>query len=139
MARDSRVDRYLADMDKAATDPSIKPELPIVFRKHFIRSECSGTGRGYWEVTAFFPTLAAESSNWYAITCYAHIGQHSAADTGFFQAGKKVKPEEYSELLDEIRDRYESDEDFPVTLKVYQRAASWMRDAREKDWRRGKG
>lgn len=139
MQRDLRVDRYLADMDKAHKEPGHKPTLPVVFRKHYIASARSANGKGYWEVTAYFPTLPSDSSSWYNMTCYAHIGQHSGASSMYYQQGKKAKPEEYADLLAEIRQIYEGDDDFPMTLKIYQRAASWMRDAREADWRRTRG
>lgn len=104
-----------------------KPELPILFRKHYFE--------GRWEVTAFFPTLAAETSSWYNMTCYAHVGQHGAASDGFYQQGKACTPEEYGPLLNELRQIYEDDSDYPCTLRPYKRMAMWMRSAREAEWR----
>ena len=97
------------------------PKLPVIFKKHFER----GSG---WEVTAFFPTLPS-SYDGSTMTCYAHLGQHGGASFGYFLAGKKCKPEEYADLLRELRGIYEhgpDEENFQ--LVVAQRRSRKMSD-----------
>lgn len=92
--------------------------LPVIFRKH---SD---------EVCAYFPTLRDHpSSHGHYITCYAHIGQHGSADPSWLQAGRPATPEEYADLLVELRGIYEQgdEQDPPVTLKVYRRAGGKAR------------
>lgn len=36
------------------------------------------------------------------ILCYAHIGQHSEADYGYYLRGKQATPSEYKELKAEL-------------------------------------
>lgn len=84
--------------------------LPVIFR-HF----------GKEGVTAYFPTLPWTP---FLITCYAHVGQHGGADRVWLKMGRPAKPEEYADLLRELRGIYErgTEDEPPVTLKVYKRA-----------------
>lgn len=112
-----------------------KPEpLPVIFRKHFERGGGSWKD-GRWIVTAAFPTLHSDSSNWYNFTCYAHIGQHGSASPQWFRKGQLARPAEYADLLAELRGIYENDPDWPCVLKVYQRETPQHRAAREAAWR----
>lgn len=54
------------------------------------------------EVTALFP-LEPGTSNPYDMTCYAHVGQHSAADMLWVRETKPAKPSEYRDLARELR------------------------------------
>jgi len=83
------------------------PTLPVIFRK--FRSE----------LCAYFPT---ERHHGPYITCYAHVGRHGAADTSWLSKGRPAKPDEYADLLQELRGIYESDDADHINLKVYRRA-----------------
>lgn len=86
--------------------------LPVVFRMY----------RG--EVCAYFPTEKSDDAG-ILITCYAHIGQHGAACRSWLTKGRPATPEEYKDLLAELRSIYEhssGDDDPPIALKVYKRA-----------------
>lgn len=54
------------------------------------------------EITALFP-LEPGSNSPYDMTCYAHFGQHSAADMLFARGGKLASPAEYRGLARELR------------------------------------
>lgn len=82
--------------------------LPVIFRVH----------RG--ELAAYFPTERFDKRG--NITCYAHVGQHGAACPSFLQKGRAAKPEEYADLLAELRGIYETDDSDHIPLKVYRRA-----------------
>lgn len=103
-----------------------REQLPVIFR----------IWRG--ELTAYFPTLGASSSDWYDVTCYAHIGQHGGARSDFGNRGRLAKPEEYADLLAELRGIYEKPGDDPVELVVVTRQTSAHRNAREAEFRRMK-
>lgn len=81
--------------------------LPVLFR----------TFKG--ELCAYFPTLKWDSVG--NITCYAHVGQHGAASPVWLHKGKRATPEQYADLLAELRGIYET-EPAPVILRVYARA-----------------
>lgn len=53
------------------------------------------------DVFAAFPTLPGDMSP-ATMTCYAHIGQHSAAHMRYVSNAKPAKPAEYAELLREL-------------------------------------
>lgn len=66
-----------------------KEETPVLFR---------------WsdgEVTAVFPTIPADNSG-RLMTCYAHIGQHSACHPAWLRDTRPAKPEEYADLKREL-------------------------------------
>ena len=98
--------------------------LPVIFKKHYDRDLRE------WYVTAFFPTQAWSG---YDMTCYQHVGQHGAACISYFNDGKKCKPEEYEDLLKELRGIYETNDAEHVALKVYSRKQPWMDDERRKN------
>lgn len=79
-----------------------RPLLPVIFR-----AERSGDFRG--TVTAVFPTLPGSSAA--TVTCYAHAGQHGIAGRPWYNTTRAAKPEEYAELLAELRSIYERDDD----------------------------
>jgi len=53
------------------------------------------------EVTAIMPEIPATSEN--DCTCYAHIGQHSAASLDLLRQGRPATAGEYRPLLRELR------------------------------------
>lgn len=110
-----------------------KEILPVIFRKQYSREDRQ------WEIVGFFPTLPAESSDWYNMECYAHVGQHSVASPQGMRKGKRASPDEYADLLQELIGIYENDADFPCTLKVYQKEHTMFRKRREANWRRSRG
>ena len=93
----------------------MKPEsLPVIFR-----AERAGHFKGH--VTAVFPTLPGTYDP-YTATCYAHIGQHGSCSWLWYATTRAAKPEEYADLLAELRRIYEAPGDpEAVTLIVRQR------------------
>lgn len=97
-------------------------KLPVLFRASRTKDA---------EVTAVFPTLPHDATGRY-LTCYAHVGQHGGCDHGFIHRTRKAKPEEYGDLLIELRGIYgvphwEGDEAYE--LVVYQRTQPAHRKA----------
>jgi hypothetical protein len=102
-----------------------REKLPVIFRKK------------YGKVTAVFPTLCWSGP--YDMTCYAHVGQHGACDIGWYNTTKAAKPEDYADLLAELKGIYEKalgKNDTVYELVVYRRMTPQMRKAREADYRR---
>ena len=52
------------------------------------------------DIFAVFPELKADLKG--NITCYAHIGQHSACHPTYYKHLRKAKPEEYADLKAEL-------------------------------------
>lgn len=93
--------------------------VPVLFR-----ADRSGDHKG--EVTAVFPTLPAD--RWPNMTCYAHIGQHSACSPDWLRTTRPTKPDEYAGLLAELRSIYErADDPDRVRLIIRQRITPAMR------------
>lgn len=100
-----------------------KPEIiPVVFRKDRGKNP---------EITAVFPTLTERPG---MMTCYAHVGQHGTCSLQWYWSTRRATPEEYADLLAELRDIYERSH-FPgdpvYTLKVYQRITPQIRKMRQ--------
>ena len=91
---------------KAAPSRDVEPETPVLFRVS------SG------EITAVFPS---EPANRYAITCYAHIGQHGACTLEWYGTTRAAKPDEYASLAREL-------ESIGYRLKIYRRMTRGLRD-----------
>lgn len=53
-------------------------------------------------VFAAFPAVAG-NMNPQTMACYAHVGQHGTADSGYVRDAKPAKPHEYVGLLVELR------------------------------------
>lgn len=81
-----------------------KHSTPVIFRVE------RNTGR---ELTAVFPTLPADYNGAY-MTCYAHVGQHSACSFDWYGKTRPAKPHEYAALAKEL-------ESLGYRLKVFQR------------------
>lgn len=71
--------------------------LPVIFRRH----------RG--ELCAYLPTLAWTRQG--DITSYAPVGQHGGACRTWLHKGKPATPDEYGDLLAELRGIYASPRD----------------------------
>ncbi len=86
-------------------------ETPVIFRK-----EKDG------DIIAIFPCEVASIQD-YTMSCYAHIGQHSGCDLGWYHTTKAAKPEEYADLKQELEGA-----PYGYRLKVYRRMTSELRD-----------
>jgi hypothetical protein len=84
------------------------------------RAERSGQFKG--DVTAVFPTLPADQHG-HMMTCYAHIGQHSGCDHGWYNKTRPAKPDEYADLKRELESV-----PYEYKLKVCKRISSKHRD-----------
>jgi len=84
--------------------------IPVLFRIH------------QGELCAFFPSLVWDQRG--NITCYAHVGQHGAASPLCLSEGRRATPDEYADLLAELRGIYSEDEP-RHELKVYQRSPGY--------------
>ena len=67
-------------------------KTPVLFRRD----------RG-GEITAVLPDVEA---NAYELTCYAHVGQHSACTRDWYVTTRAAKPAEYADLLAELTQIY---------------------------------
>lgn len=75
-------------------------------------------GKFKGEVTAFFPSIAADR-DYSNCQCYAHVGQHGSASYGFYKTQRLATPAEYADLLSELKGIYESEHyGEPVELVV---------------------
>jgi len=104
--------------------------LPVLFRKMK-----GATRRG--EITAVFPTVPGTNEGG-SMTCYAHVGQHGACSWGWYRATEPAKPEEYADLLAELKLIYERDlgGEGIWPLKVVRRITPQMRDQLREEQRR---
>ena len=75
------------------------------------------------EVTAVFPTDPATVYG-YEMTCYAHVGQHSACSYEWYLTTRAATPAEYRALRAELEGA-----PFGYRLKIYRRIHTKLRDA----------
>lgn len=111
----------LNGIDDRMPEKKILDSLPVIFRKD--------TKDGFNDITAVFPTLPSNYSG-SDMTCYAHVGQHSGCSREWYYTTKPAKPEEYADLLAELRQIYENPADDPVKLVVRHRITYDMDKAR---------
>lgn len=107
--------------------------LPVIFR-----AERSGPDRG--TVTAVFPTCAADYAG-REFMVYAHIGQHGAGSLDWYWRTRAARPDEYADLLKELRGIYGQSlapGDPVISLQVRQRFTAAMRAAWQADARRAR-
>ena len=79
------------------------------------------------EVMALFPAEPADYEGRYC-SSYAHVGQHGSADyAGCVMRSRPATPEEYADLLAELKS-YGTGEEY-ADIKVYRRATRQHRDA----------
>lgn len=95
---------------------------PVVFRK-----ERDG------EITAVFPCDPADT-NGNLMSCFAHVGQHSACGFEWYYTTKPALPEEYADLKQELESA-----PYGYRLRVYRRITSELRDRFLAEARRLKG
>ena len=88
--------------------------LPVIFRAEWNDSPKTGN----LHITAVFPTLQGTGPQ--DATCYAHVGQHSACSRRWYNETRAAKPDEYADLLAELRSVYEEGAD-AVKLVVAKR------------------
>jgi hypothetical protein len=93
-----------------------RPALPVIFRME-------GKGEDATPV-AFFPT---RTPGYGLIGAYSHVGQHSGATFAYYGMTRNARPEDYADLLKELRGIYEEGDD-PVRLVVYRRFTARLRD-----------
>lgn len=89
---------------------------PVLFRVH--RSPKTHGD----EVTAVFPCEPYDTAG-HLMSCYAHVGQHSGCDLGWYQQTRPALPEEYASLKRELESA-----PYGYRLKVYQRMNRSLRD-----------
>jgi hypothetical protein len=89
-------------------------KLPVIFR-----AERTKGG----DVTAVFPTLPW-SDDGRTFSIYAHIGQHGGGSWPWYRRTRAARPDEYADLLQELRGIYERSHapgETVFELQVYQR------------------
>ena len=95
---------------------------PVIFRKW----------KDTKDIIALFPHEPCDCHSWYKVQSYMHVGQHSAADMGIVSLTTLATPDEYVDLLAELkRIGYED-------LKVYKRETPQMRSERERVYKEGR-
>jgi hypothetical protein len=107
--------------------------MPVIFRRPRSKRDFENDG-----VTAVFPTEPHDVSGRF-MTCYAHVGQHGSCSWDWYHTTRPATPEEYADLLKELRGIYETsicEEDPIVTLVVRQRISPQHRQAFNAEVRR---
>jgi hypothetical protein len=61
------------------------------------------TGANEREILGVFAYFPEETHNGEFKTCYAHLGQHSACHPDYAKECKKATPEQYADLLRELK------------------------------------
>jgi hypothetical protein len=74
------------------------------------------------DITAVFPCEPANLQTM-TMTCYAHIGQHSGCDYGWYLTTRPAKPAEYADLKAELEST-----PYGYRLKIYQRINRRLRN-----------
>ena len=72
-------------------------KVKVIFRK------CKNPYTNEWEIVAFFPECIATYGH---VMSYMHVGQHGEASLEFYRTTKKATPEEYADLLEELKGVY---------------------------------
>ena len=93
-------------------------ETPVIFRFH----------KG--EVIAVFPCAPADNAG-SQMTCYAHTGQRSACDLGWYHETRPARPKEYASLKTELESA-----PYGYRLRVYKRIARSLRERFDTEVRR---
>jgi hypothetical protein len=97
-----RTEEHHGELNMSDFTPDAE-ETPVLFRK----SE--------GEVTAVFPCEPATYDGG-TMTCYAHVGQHSACSFGWYAGTRAARPEEYASLVRELEGP-----PYGYRLKIYRR------------------
>lgn len=67
-------------------------DTPVIFR----------ADRKDGSITAVFPTIAGSVGDPSSMSCFAHVGQHSACCLEWYRGTRPAKPTEYAELKREL-------------------------------------
>lgn len=104
---------------KRTKSPNQDGSVTVIFRADGPKSDPS--------ITAVFPCEVADVQGRY-MSCYAHIGQHSGCGMEWYRATRPATPEQYADLLEELR-HYGSGQDRPYSnLRIAQRVTPEMRE-----------
>lgn len=117
------------------TNETTKPRLPFVIRRKF------HADLREWELFAVFPTVAALSSEWYAMEAEAENGDTFPCHADYWQSSRHVRgidPARVARFEERLRGKWEGDSDFPCVLWRRERKAAWMDAKRRDDWTRGR-
>lgn len=87
-------------------------ETPVLFR-----ADREG---GQTFITAVFPTIQADNAG-HLMSCYAHVGQHSACTLDWYNTTRAAKPAEYADLKLELEGA-----PYGYRLRVYRRMQRGM-------------
>ena len=68
------------------------------------------------EVTAVFPSECGTDE--FDFTCYAHVGQHGSCARQWYNTTRKAKPEQYADLLAELRQIYAPEYELVVKARM---------------------
>lgn len=79
-------------------------KLPVVYR--LIQNE----------VLAVFPTVPARPGR---LACYAHIGQHSEADSAYARSGRLATESEYRDLHAELTRIYSPEYSLVIRKRIH--------------------
>ena len=79
-------------------------KLPVVYR--MIQGEC----------LAVFPTVPARPGT---LACYAHIGQHTEADSGYARSGRLANESEYKDLHAELTRIYSPEYVLTIRKRIH--------------------
>lgn len=91
-------------------------ETPVIFRMERAPKKHGA------DVVAVFPCIPADYAG-AQMTCFAHMGQHSGCDYGWYVRTRAARPEEYADLKRELEAA-----PYGYRLKVYQRITREHRD-----------
>ena len=76
--------------------PDGSDRVPVIFR-----AEDEVSGRRWVEVTAVFPTIAADYAG--GAACYAHVGQHGSCDYDWYRRTRAATVDEIDGLRRSLR------------------------------------
>jgi len=102
--------------------------LPVIFRAEWNDSPKTGN----IHITAVFPTLPGNSDP-RTFTVYARVGQHSAGSKEWYRSTRPATPEEYADLLAELRGIYERDDDSDAVRLVIAKRFTKHHDASRRE------
>lgn len=121
-----------AEAERAARLAKL-PALPVIFRAE------TGSRHFHADIVAVFPTLPGTRDP-STVTVYAHNGQHSTGTRGWYNFTRPATPEEYADLLRELRGIYERDDDADaVRLVIVKRWTKHHDVARRAELERTRG
>lgn len=108
-----------------------RPRLPFIIRRRYFDDMKT------WELFASFPTIAADSANWYNWQAEAENGDSFSCSLEYWNASKSVKglpPARVAAFEKRIRETWENDPAFTCLLIRYERKGAFMDAARKASW-----